>query len=124
MKIGGDQRFILKETLQKYNFEKLEGEVYTAHKKEFKPQLRDKLISEWEKNTGKEWPKYDRDSDKLNKKSEPIYRRNQPYQAHHIIHQSHGGPHEWWNMHPAHIDKHVKEIHKSGSPGQKLHDKK
>lgn len=37
------------------------------------------------------------------------------YQAHHIIPQQLGGPHEWWNMHPLHPTDHLRGIHGSGS---------
>jgi len=89
--ITGQQRHILKETLQRYNFEKLDKAPYQKHRDQFTPKKRNKLISEWEKHTGQVWPKYDRDSDKLNKFGKPIYEKGDPYQAHHVIHQSNGG---------------------------------
>ena len=43
------------------------------------------------------------------------------HQAHHVIPQELGGPHEWWNMHPAEGGKvHQGGVHRKSSPLSKL----
>lgn len=51
----------------------------------------------------------------------PTTAKGDPYDAHHIIEQNYGGPHEWWNMHPARApDQHQGGIHGAGSPAREL----
>ncbi|MBN9565799.1 MAG: hypothetical protein J0G29_06900 [Alphaproteobacteria bacterium] len=117
MKIGGDQRLILKETLQRYNFEKLDGESYVKHTTNFDRTTRNKLILEWEKHTGQVWPSKVVERD-VGGKTE---RTTVKHQAHHVIPQELGGPHEWWNMHPAEGGKvHQGGVHRKSSPLSKL----
>jgi 5-methylcytosine-specific restriction endonuclease McrA len=43
------------------------------------------------------------------------------HQAHHVIPQELGGPHEWWNMHPAEGGSvHQGGIHRKDGPLSKL----
>lgn len=45
------------------------------------------------------------------------------YDAHHIIENSYGGEHKWWNIHPAKFpDEHQGGIHGSGAPGNELYN--
>lgn len=90
------------------------GPDLDAHRIDFN-RKKDKLIEDWEKETGQKWPKY----------TEPYYTKNgleykkigDPYDAHHIIENQFEGPHEWWNMHPAKFpDEHQGGIHAKGSP--------
>lgn len=80
---------------------------------------KDKIVEEWEKNTGEKWPTYkeavfDKDGVKIKK-------IGNKYDAHHIIENCYEGPHEWWNIYPARFpDEHQKGIHGSGSPCREL----
>lgn len=60
---------------------------------------KDRLIDEWEKNTGDKWPVYTEDV--LNDAGEVIRKAGQRFDAHHLIESSFGGPNAWWNLHPA-----------------------
>ena len=54
-------------------------------------------------------------------KRENIRKIGQPYDAHHIIETNYGGPHEWWNIHPAkYPNEHQAGIHGKGAPSRKL----
>lgn len=65
-----------------------------------------KKIKEWEQKTGQTWP---------------LDSNGRKYQLHHIIEQQYGGPHEWWNAHPARFpDQHQGGIHGAGSPAREL----
>jgi predicted ribonuclease toxin of YeeF-YezG toxin-antitoxin module len=116
------QRASLTKALREKNFEKLSGEQYKAHQKLFDQAKRDQLITEWEKNTGSQWPKYQQNI--LKKDGGILFRAGSNVQAHHIIHQSHGGLHEWWNIHPLEMVEHQTGVHLPGAPGQKIHGKK
>ena len=77
------------------------------------------MISDWEKNTDQKWPKYEKDV--LRPDGSVRKRAGQPYDLHHIIEQNFGGPHEWWNAHPARFpDQHQGGIHGAGSPAREL----
>jgi hypothetical protein len=102
----------LKEELQSREFRELSTEEVTAHRNEFR-KVRDDLRAEWERQTKQEWPKYevmDLDTGK------PKFIN---YDAHHIIQNNHGGPHEWWNIHPALREEHQK-IHGTGSAAREI----
>lgn len=88
----------LQMALKEQDFEKLNPEKSKLHKKLF-DNARDKLIEEWEKNTGDKWPVYAQDV--LNDAGEVIRKAGQRYDAHHLIESSFGGPNAWWNLHPA-----------------------
>ncbi len=67
----------------------------------------------------KNGPLYDKDI--FDKSGSILRKKGDPYDAHHIIEQNYGGPHEWWNMHPARApDIHKGGIHGSGSPAREL----
>lgn len=97
-KIHPKQLKKIKEALRNKKFTKLSKEATEDSRKEF-GKVKDKLIKEWEKETGQKWPRYEEDV--LGKNGKPYLRKGDPYDAHHIIENTHGGPHEWWNIHPA-----------------------
>lgn len=101
----------LTEALRQQDFEKITPEKLKLHKKLFN-NCKDKLIEQWEKSTGDEWPRYK--DDVYNDKGEVIRVKGQPYDAHHLVEASFGGPNEWWNMHPAAFpNEHQNRIHQS-----------
>lgn len=77
-------------------------------------KFKDNLIAEWEQQTGQAWPT----TMELNQRTGNIEPKK--YQAHHIIPQEFGGPHAWWNMHPAHKDIHQGGIHGKNSELKKI----
>jgi 5-methylcytosine-specific restriction endonuclease McrA len=108
--------------LRSQKFEKLDPVKKTAHGRIYKNQkVKDNIIDQWELHTGQKWPVYAQDV--LKKDGTVLFPAGSKVQAHHIIHQSHGGPHTWWNIHPLHTGQHQKGVHKSGAPGEILHDK-
>lgn len=75
---------------------------------------RARLRQEWEKETGQEWPKYDKNV--YDGKGRVIRLKGQPYDAHHIVEISYGGPNVWYNLFPAkHPDEHQRGIHRENS---------
>ena len=91
--IDGAQLKHLKEALKQQEFTKLNATDHKDHRNAFRSQ-KNNLIREHEANTGQKWPVYE---------SHPNPERiGKPYDAHHIIQVDHGGPNEWWNIHPAH----------------------
>ncbi|WP_299005962.1 hypothetical protein [uncultured Shewanella sp.] len=109
--VNAEQRGHLADALREKEFTKISTHAAKKHRREFNT-AKNKLISEWEKNTGQIWPRYtenlmSKDGTKINRKA------GQPYDAHHIIESSYGGPNEWWNMHPARFpDQHQGGIHR------------
>ena len=95
------QRELLAADLRQNAYSKLEPTDYAAHAKQYKPEVRDRLITEWEKNTGQTWPRYEH----IDRRTGEITIRK--YDAHHINPQELGGQHEWWNMHPIHQSGHT-----------------
>ena len=89
-----------------------------AHRAQFN-KVKNELITQWEKQTGQSWPRYAEDL--YSKNGTLVRRAGQPYDAHHIIESSYGGPNEWWNMHPARFpDQHQQGIHRAGGPGSQV----
>ncbi|WP_416235944.1 hypothetical protein [Psychrobacillus psychrodurans] len=108
----------LKVTLRENIYEKMTPLETLKHRNKFN-SVKNKLIKEWEENTGQNWPRYTEEIyDKKGRLARDI---GQPYDAHHIIENNFGGPHEWWNIHPAKFpDEHQAGIHGKGSPSNKL----
>ena len=107
--IGPVQMEKLQKALRGQDFAKLDPEKAKLHKKLF-DNARDKLIEEWEKNTGDKWPVYV--NDVLNDAGEVIRKAGQRFDAHHLIESSFGGPNAWWNLHPAAFPvEHLQGIH-------------
>jgi predicted ribonuclease toxin of YeeF-YezG toxin-antitoxin module len=114
--ISNHQKNKILEYIENNQIKKLDSDETKTHRNEFTPELRNKLKKDWELNTGCEWPRY-QDNLYVNKK---IYRKkNSSYDAHHIIENTYGGPHEWWNLHPASFDQH-QNIHKIGNVAHKI----
>lgn len=89
-----------------------------AHRASFN-KVKNELITQWEKQTGQSWPRYAEDL--YSKNGTLVRRAGQPYDAHHIIESSYGGPNAWWNMHPARFpDQHQQGIHRAGGPGSQV----
>lgn len=89
------------------------------HRAEF-DKVKNKVIKEWEENTGQKWPVYNENV--ISEKTGKIIRKHgDKYDAHHIIENTFGGEHEWWNMHPAKFpNEHQAGIHGTGSPANTL----
>jgi hypothetical protein len=100
-----EQRELLATDLRKNTYTKLEPADYKAHQNQFTESTKDRLITEWEHNTGQTWPKHPEDM--KTKKGLPHRQAGGNYHAHHINPQELGGKHEWWNMHPVHIQDHI-----------------
>ncbi len=88
----------IKDALRKNKYSKL-SKKETARQRRIFNNKKDDLIKKWEKETGQKWPTYDKDV--LSKKGKPFLKKGDKYDAHHIIENTHGGPHKWWNIHPA-----------------------
>lgn len=120
-KIPENQRKLLEQDLRANKYQRLDAEAAAAHRTDFN-RVKNDLISDWEKNTNQKWPRYSEDV--LSKNGSVIRRVGQPYDAHHLIESSYGGPNKWWNMHPARFpDQHQGGIHRSGSPARDLFEK-
>ena len=87
----------LQKALRENKFTKLSPEDTKPYKIEFN-NLRDKLITDWEKNNGFKWPVYTED---IYYKGEVVKKAGQRFDVHHLIESCFGGPNEWWNIHPA-----------------------
>ena len=118
VKVPNNQRDLLADSVRNNQYTKLSKEQAVVHRKEFNKN-KNKLITEWETQTGQKWPRYNKD---VASKNGTITRKaGQPYDAHHLIESSHGGPNQWWNIHPARFpDQHQGGIHRSGSPARDL----
>jgi hypothetical protein len=118
MPLTRQQRALLAEDLRVNGYSRLSPEAAAAHRAEF-GRMKSDLIREWEANTGQSWPTYSQDVASRN--GTVIRRVGQPYDAHHVIESSYGGPNKWWNIHPARFpDQHQGGIHRSGSPGRTI----
>lgn len=108
----------LKTALRENEYSKLEPRDVAKHRSEFNG-VKNRLIKEWEENTGQNWPKYTEDV--IGKNGNVVRKAGSKYDAHHIIENSYGGNNEWWNIHPARFpNEHQAGIHRSGSPANKL----
>jgi hypothetical protein len=109
----------LKEALRNKEYKKMSPIETAKHRAEF-DKVKNKVIKEWEENTGQKWPVYNENviSEKTGK---IIRKKGDKYDAHHIIENTFGGEHEWWNMHPAKFpNEHQAGIHGTGSPANSL----
>ncbi|MEC3533025.1 hypothetical protein P9143_22065 [Bacillus thuringiensis] len=118
LKLHKNQIEQLKAALREHKYEKMTPLETLKHRNKFN-SVKNKLISEWEEKTGQTWPRYTEEV--YDKKGRVARDIGQPYDAHHIIENNFGGPHEWWNIHPAKFpDEHEAGIHGKGSPSNKL----
>jgi hypothetical protein len=116
--IPKNQKELLDNALKQTEFKKLTPELTKAHRLEFTNKVKNDLINQWEKNVGKEWPRYTED---VIEGGNVLRSAGQPFDAHHIIENSVNGPHEWWNLHPAGFpDEHQGGIHAAGSLAKEI----
>lgn len=116
--VGPKQSKLLDAHLAKTEHTRLSTADSKAHRAQFN-KVKNQLIDAWEKQTGQSWPRYTEDL--YSKNGTLVRRAGQPYDAHHIIESSYGGPNEWWNMHPARFpDQHQQGIHRAGGPGAQV----
>ncbi|MBC1606023.1 hypothetical protein HCJ39_14995 [Listeria rocourtiae] len=109
----------LKNALRTKEYTKLTPAETTKHRVKFDGN-KSKLITEWETKLEEKWPTYSENvySDRNGK---IIRRTGEKYDAHHIIENTFGGEHEWWNIHPAKFpNEHQAGIHGAGSPAREL----
>ncbi len=109
----------LAQELREHKFERLSPAATKKHRRAFRKEVKDQLIKQWESETGQEWPRYSHDVH--NSEGVVIRKKGQYYDAHHVIENSYGGPHEWWNIHPAAFpDEHQLGIHRPGGAAEKI----
>lgn len=119
MKLTKSQKDKLADALRNKEYTKLSPAETAKHRTEFN-KTRDNIIKDWELNTGEKWPTYTEDI--ISEKTGKVLRKaGDRYDAHHIIENSYGGEHEWWNIQPAEFPtKHQGGIHSSGSAANEL----
>ena len=118
-KIPQNQMEELKNALRNREYTKLTPKETAKRRIEFN-KIKNQLIKEWETNTGQKWPTYTEDVISPNT-GKVVRKAGDFYDAHHIIENSYGGEHEWWNIHPAKFpNEHQAGIHGGGSPASKL----
>lgn len=116
------------ETISNKLFDKIEQvspEMVKKLRFEFK-EKKNSLIQQWEKNTGKKWPRYNKDVYITNKNGEKIKIRNAGdyYDAHHIKPLSIGGKNTADNITPMRAENHYdsRGIHRLDGPCSKLQE--
>ncbi|MGM0219160.1 HNH endonuclease signature motif containing protein [Enterococcus sp. AZ126] len=108
----------LKEALRNNEYERMIPKEVAKHRAEFN-RKKNSMISDWEKQTGQQWPTYTEEV--IGKNGDAVRKIGDRYDAHHIIENSFGGNNEWWNIHPAKFpNEHQAGIHKAGSPAREL----
>ncbi|MBC1473900.1 hypothetical protein HB852_04675 [Listeria grandensis] len=118
-KIAKIQVDALKNALRSKEYTKLTPAETTKHRIKF-DSAKNKIIAEWETKLAQEWPKYT-DNVFSEKTGKIIRRQGEKYDAHHLIENTFGGEHEWWNIHPAKFpNEHQAGIHGAGSPAREL----
>lgn len=95
------QKKIILRNLKERSYPLLTKVEIQFKRKEYQ-QIRNRLIKDWEKMTLQKWPN--------------------GWSLHHIIHTSHGGLNEWWNVIPIPVDRHM-AIHQSETFCEKIHKK-
>jgi hypothetical protein len=104
------QRARLADDLRTTNYSRLSSEAGRVHRRGFTQRVREAQIAEWERQTGQAWPRYTEDL--LNAEGKVLRKAGDAYDAHHVIENIYGGPHEWWNLTPARFpDQHQGGIH-------------
>ncbi|CAI6064816.1 hypothetical protein PAECIP112173_01937 [Paenibacillus sp. JJ-100] len=121
-KISQEQKDLLRKDLEKNNYSKLEKKEKEKHRQDFS-DVKDELITEWEKKTDQEWPKH---GELVKSKRGRVLRNpTSPYDAHEIIPNMSGGPLKWYNIHPARWpNEHQGGIHRKGGVWNTLFGKK
>ncbi|MGD6976945.1 T7SS effector LXG polymorphic toxin [Bacillus altitudinis] len=109
----------LKAALRNKEYSKMSPIETAKHRAKF-DSVKNKVIKEWGRNTGQKWPVYN-ENIISGKTGKVIRKKGDKYDAHHIIENTFGGEHEWWNMHPAKFpNEHQAGIHGAGSPANTL----
>ncbi|MCY7614070.1 T7SS effector LXG polymorphic toxin [Bacillus altitudinis] len=109
----------LKAALRNKEYSKMSPIETAKHRAKF-DSVKNKVIKEWERNTGQKWPVYN-ENIISGKTGKVIRKKGDKYDAHHIIENTFGGEHEWWNMHPAKFpNEHQAGIQGAGSPANTL----
>ena len=111
------QRKLLERDIKKEQFYKLE-KIETKMQREAFVKSRKTIRLAWEKNTGRMWPRYQKDI--CNKAGNVVRRKGAFYDMHHILELSYGGPNEWYNMLPVRWPDHQKSIHGLGSQASQI----
>lgn len=116
------QKELINKALKENDFSKLDKDAQKLLNREYN-RLKASLIEEWERQTGNKWPRYTKDV--LDDKTRAVIREaGQPFDVHHIIERSVGGPNEWWNITPARFpDEHQRAIHGADSWARKIFGK-
>ena len=119
--IPDTQRLLLKKDLQQNKYVKLEGKDKSRHRMLFNND-KDRLRREWVDHTKQDWPTYKEPYHGKRRKTEaPVRDVGDYYDVHELIPNSHGGPLEWWNVHPARFpDQHQRIIHGKDSVINKI----
>lgn len=82
-------------------------------------KVKDDLIKEWEQKTKRRWPRYRKDM--YSESGKLMRSKGDPFDAHHLVENSYGGPAKWWNIHPARFpNQHQGGIHGVGGPASVL----
>src|SRR5262249_55912307 len=114
LKIGRKQRERIKAFLAGAIPERLTTEDSNARAALFK-SARIGLIAEWEKQTGQTWPTYSKDV--LSNSGKLLRSKGARLDAHEIIPNKYGSPHQWWNIHPSESPvAHQGGIHRADGP--------
>ena len=98
MTVHPKQLVEIRNALKTKKYTKLSAAQTAKSRKRFK-RVKNKLIKEWEQQTGRTWPKYDKQV--LDKNGDVFREVGDPHDAHHLIENTYGGDHKWWNIHPA-----------------------
>lgn len=119
--ISKRQRDLIQQQLAKNPHDiKLTGQAYKDQRKAFN-NVKDELISTWEKETGQTWPTHSKDI--FDKNGNVYIRAGTKFDAHEIIPNVYNSPLEWWNIHPAmRPTQHQGGIHASGSAFKQIFD--
>ncbi len=119
IKLSKNQVEEIKNALRNKEYTKLTTKETAKYRNEFN-KVKNNLIEQWESNTGQKWSRYTEDVISPNT-GKVVRKAGDKYDAHHIIENSFGGEHEWWNIHPAKFpNEHQSGIHGAGSPANEL----
>ena len=107
------------ESVCESDFKRISPEENKLKREEFE-EKKAQLIKEWERNNGREWPRYETDVYSANGRL--IRRPGMRYDAHHVQPLCLGGENTAENITPLHADDHFDHqgVHASNSPCSKL----
>lgn len=98
-RLNPTQRAKLIDDLRSNSYSRLSSQAGRTHRRGFTQSVREAQIAEWQRQTGQAWPRYA--NDVLNAEGTVLRRVGDAFDAHHIIENIYGGPHDWWNLTPA-----------------------